>query len=85
MRDNWRPLCAFTYITLTLADFVIFPILWSILQLVGEGQVTSQWTPISLQGGAFIHISFGAFLGIYAHTRSKEKLATTFQSKKDNE
>lgn len=75
INDNWRPLTAITYITLTIFDFIIFPILWSILQLIGEGQVSTAWSPLTLQGGALIHISFGAFLGIYSHGRSKEKLS----------
>jgi hypothetical protein len=34
-----------------------------------------QWAPLTLQGGGFIHMAFGAILGISAWTRGKEKIA----------
>jgi len=34
-----------------------------------------EWQPLTLQGGAFFHIAFGAILGISAFTRGKEKIA----------
>jgi hypothetical protein len=55
-------------------DFVIFPILWSILQTLQGGQVTSQWQPLTLQGAGLYHIAMGAVLGIAAYGRTKEKL-----------
>jgi len=36
---------------------------------------SKSWEPLTLQGGAFFHLSFGAILGISAFTRGKEKVA----------
>ena len=36
---------------------------------------SKNWEPLTLQGGAFFHLSFGAILGISAFTRGKEKVA----------
>lgn len=33
------------------------------------------WEPLTLMGGAFFHLSFGAILGISAFTRGQEKKA----------
>ncbi len=33
------------------------------------------WSPLTLMGGAFFHIAFGAILGVAAFTRGKEKVA----------
>lgn len=33
------------------------------------------WSPLTLMGGAFFHLSFGAILGISAFTRGQEKKA----------
>ena len=37
---------------------------------------SKSWEPLTLQGGAFFHLSFGAILGISAFTRGKEKIAS---------
>jgi hypothetical protein len=62
------------YMLTCFFDFVIFPILWSILQTLQGGQVTSQWQPLTLQGAGLYHIAMGAVLGIAAYGRTKEKL-----------
>jgi len=49
--------------------------LWSILQALQGGQVTSQWMPITLQGAGLYHIAMGAVLGLAAYGRSQEKIA----------
>jgi len=36
---------------------------------------SKSWEPLTLMGGAFFHLSFGAILGIAAFTRGKEKIA----------
>jgi hypothetical protein len=56
------------------ADFVLFPILWSLLQALSHGSVNTQWNPITLQGAGLYHIAMGAVLGIAAYGRTKEKL-----------
>jgi hypothetical protein len=58
-----------------ITDFVLFPILWSLVQVVGDGKVESQWVPITLQGAGLFHIAMGAILGIAAYGRTQEKMA----------
>lgn len=65
-----------TYMSVCITDFIIFPILWSILQAVSGGQVTSQWKPITLEGAGLFHVAMGAVLGITAFGRTREKLST---------
>jgi hypothetical protein len=62
--------------TTCFCDFVLFPILWSILQALHGGQVTSQWMPLTLQGAGLYHIAMGAVLGVAAYGRSQEKIAS---------
>ena len=62
------------YMLVCMADFVLFPILWSLVQVVGDGKVESQWMPITLQGAGLFHIAMGAILGIAAYGRTQEKL-----------
>ena len=74
MNSKWRPMMGWSYMLTCLADFVIFPVLWSVLQSVSKGQVNIQWQPITLQGGGLYHIAMGAVLGIAAYGRTQEKL-----------
>ena len=45
INNKWRPAMGWLYMLTCFFDFVIFPILWSILQTLQGGQVTSQWQP----------------------------------------
>lgn len=74
MNAKWRPMMGWTYMLTCLADFVVFPILWSLLQAVSKGQVNVQWQPITLQGAGLFHLAMGAVLGIAAYGRTQEKL-----------
>jgi len=74
INKKWRPLMAFVYMITCTCDFVVFPILWSLLQALSHGQVTSQWQPLTLQGAGLYHIAMGAVLGVAAYGRTKEKL-----------
>ena len=53
---------------------VFFPILWSLVQVLGDGKVETQWSPITLQGAGLFHMAMGAILGIAAYGRTQEKL-----------
>jgi hypothetical protein len=75
INSRWRPLMSIIYMITCFSDFVLFPILWSLLQAMSSGQVTSQWLPITLQGGGLYHIALGAILGVAAYGRSQEKIA----------
>jgi hypothetical protein len=74
INKKWRPVMGWVYMATCTADFVLFPVLWSILQTMQGGQVTSQWQPLTLQGAGLYHIAMGAVLGIAAYGRTKEKL-----------
>jgi hypothetical protein len=75
MNSKWRPMMGWVYMATCTADFVVFPILWSVLQSISHGQVTSQWQPLTLQGAGLYHIAMGAVLGLAAFGRTQEKLA----------
>lgn len=74
INNKWRPVMGWMYMLVCTCDFVLFPILWSILQALQGGQVTNQWQPLSLQGAGLFHIAMGAVLGVAAYGRTKEKL-----------
>ena len=75
INKKMRPMMGWIYMLTCTCDFVIFPILWSVLQAVSHGQVTNQWQPLTLQGAGLYHIAMGAVLGIAAYGRTKEKVA----------
>lgn len=77
LQKRWRPLMAGMYLIVCTCDFVIFPVLWGILQTVGGGRVETQWSPITLQGAGLFHMAMGAILGIAAWGRTQEKMAGT--------
>jgi hypothetical protein len=74
INKKWRPVMGWSYMLTCITDFVIFPVLWSLLQALSKGQVTSQWQPLTLQGAGLYHIAMGAVLGIAAYGRTKEKI-----------
>lgn len=74
INKKWRPAMGWMYMLVCMCDFTIFPILWSLLQALSKGQVTSQWQPLTLQGAGLFHIAMGAVLGIAAYGRTKEKI-----------
>ena len=77
MEDRWRPMMAFMYMWVCLFDFFIAPVLWSILQAIDHGSVTTQWAPITLGSGGLFHLSMGAICGVAAYGRTQEKVAVT--------
>lgn len=74
INKKWRPVMGWVYMLTCTADFVLFPIMWSLLQALSKGSVTSQWQPLTLQGAGLYHIAMGAVLGIAAYGRTKEKV-----------
>jgi hypothetical protein len=75
MNSKWRPAMGWMYMAVCMADFVAFPILWSLVQVLGDGKVETQWSPITLQGAGLFHMAMGAILGIAAYGRTQEKMA----------
>jgi hypothetical protein len=74
MNSKWRPAMGWMYMFVCMADFVLFPVLWSMVQVIGGGRVETQWSPITLQGAGLFHMAMGAILGIAAYGRTQEKL-----------
>lgn len=73
INKKWRPVMGWVYMATCTADFVVFPVMWSVLQTVTH-QTLVQWQPLTLQGAGLYHIAMGAVLGIAAYGRTKEKL-----------
>ena len=76
MQKLWRPAMGWMYMIICLADMIIFPVCWSLLQALTHSPIT-QWNPLTLQGAGLFHIAMGAVLGISAFGRTQEKLAGT--------
>jgi hypothetical protein len=74
MNTKWRPAMGWMYMIICTFDFIIFPILWSMLQAVNQGSVTIPWQPITLQGAGLFHMAMGAIVGVTAWSRGQEKL-----------
>jgi hypothetical protein len=76
MNSKWRPMMGWMYMVICLFDFLIAPVLWSLLQaMANHGSVNSQWNPLTLQGAGLFHLAMGAVLGIAAYGRTQEKMA----------
>lgn len=74
LNSKWRPAMGWMYMGVCIMDFVVFPIAWSVIQAVGQGQVSLQWQPITLQGAGLFHIAMGTVLGLAAYGRTQEKI-----------
>ena len=74
MSAKWRPAMGWVYMVTCTTDFIIFPVLWSLLQAVLKQPVTA-WQPITLQGAGLYHLAMGAIIGVAAFGRTQEKLA----------
>ena len=78
MTKKWRPMMAIMYMFCCLADFFIFPIMFTVVQFwetAVQNDAFRQWIPITLQGGGLFHVAMGAVLGVSAYGRTQEKMA----------
>ena len=75
MNSKWRPMMGWMYMGVCMFDFVLAPVMWSLLQSLSHGAIGTQWQPLTLQGAGLFHIAMGAVLGIAAMGRTQEKLA----------
>ena len=86
MKEKWRPAMGYMYMAVCIFDFIIFPILWSVAQaLVNGGQVTAQWSPLTLEGAGLFHMAMGAVLGVAAWSRGQEKIALTTKNASEDQ
>lgn len=74
IRKHWRPAIGVTYIVINIADFVIFPVLWTLAHMF-TGADISGWDPLTLKAGGLFHVAYGAILGVSAWSRGQEKIA----------
>jgi hypothetical protein len=74
MNAKWRPMMGWMYMFVCLFDFVMAPVAWTSIQALFHGGITTQWQPLTLQGGGLFHVAMGAVIGISAYGRTKEKL-----------
>lgn len=78
INSKWRPAMGWQYMLVCIFDFIIAPILWTVVQF-WETSVANdafrQWQPLTLQGAGLYHMAMGAVLGIAAWSRGQEKIA----------
>jgi hypothetical protein len=77
MNAKWRPMMGWMYMVVCMCDFILFPVLWSVLHASLRTAPMAQWDPLTLQGAGLFHIAMGAVLGITAFGRTQEKLSGT--------
>jgi len=73
-KSKWRPAMAWVYMATILFDFILAPIGWAWVQIIGEGIVAQQWVPLTLGQGGLFHLAMGAILGVAAWSRGREKM-----------
>jgi Holin of 3TMs, for gene-transfer release len=74
MQKKWRPAMGWMYMIVCMLDMAIFPVMWSLAQVMLKQPIT-QWSPLTLQGAGLFHLAMGAVLGIAAWGRTQEKVA----------
>ena len=79
MQKKWRPMMGWVYMVTCTTDFILFPILWSMLQ-ASMGLPITAWEPITLKGAGLYHVAMGAVLGLTAFGRTQEKIAGASQA-----
>lgn len=76
MKKKWTYLMGLTYMAINIADFIIFPIMYTIVQfweVQAANDAFRQWVPLTLTNGGFVHIAFAAILGISAMNKGEKK------------
>ena len=75
-KQKWTYLMGLTYMMINVADFIIFPIMYTIVQfweVQAANDAFRQWVPLTLSNGGFVHIAFAAILGISAFNKEEKK------------
>jgi len=71
----WRSWAGVVYLFICLVDFFLAPLMWNFGLTMMDKEVqlaASRWTPLTLEGGAMFHLSFGAILGATAWRKKDE-------------
>jgi len=77
MNSKWRPAMGWMYMTVCAFDFIVFPIMYTIVQFwetEAANDAFRQWQPLTLAGAGLFHMAMGAVLGLSAWGRTQEKL-----------
>lgn len=83
LNRRWRPAMGWMYMVVCIFDFIIFPIMFAVLQATEARSAydpfrqmhqMAQWQPVTLMGAGLFHMAMGAVLGIAAYGRTKEKI-----------
>lgn len=77
-KQKWTYLMGLTYMMINLADFVVFPIGFTIVQfweVQAANDAFRQWVPLTLQNGGFVHLAFAAILGVSAWNKKDDAKA----------
>jgi hypothetical protein len=78
IQKKWRPMMAMMYMVVCVFDFIIFPIMFTVVQfweIESANDAFRQWQPLTLIGAGLFHMAMGAVLGISAWSRGQEKIA----------
>lgn len=78
MQKKWRPMMAIMYMVVCVFDFILFPIMFTVVQfweVEAANDAFRQWQPLTLIGAGLFHMAMGAVLGITAWSRGQEKIA----------
>lgn len=78
LKSRWRPLMATQYMIVCITDFIIFPMLWSGIQIQAHLPMT-QWEPLTLKSTGLYHLAMGAIMGVAAWTRGQENIENAKQ------
>ena len=77
MQKQWRPMMAIMYMIVCVFDFILFPIMFTVVQFwetEAANDAFRQWQPLTLIGAGLFHMAMGAVLGLTAWGRTQEKL-----------
>ena len=76
IHNKWRPAIGWSYLIICMFDFMVGPIMFTMIQFIaGAGPTDLQaWQPLTLQAGGLYHLSMMAIVGVTAYGRTREKL-----------
>jgi len=77
MQKKWRPAMGWMYMMVCVFDFIVFPIMYTVVQFwetEAANDAFRQWQPLTLAGAGLFHMAMGAVLGLSAWGRTQEKL-----------
>ena len=72
---HWRDWAGVVSLCICLLAFFLAPLMWNFGLTMMDKEVqlaASRWMPLTLEGGAMFHLSFGAILGATAWRKKDE-------------